>query len=364
MKNVIKYVFGISLLFLSCEADQTGYGDELQSTTAKSSKNKIKTTSAELVKTCAVLNADRCELNGYAPASFWWPNEGEGGPQGLFAVSDDYQMSYSEYDNGDINIKGETELNGCVVSVDLWLTDGKNFEDWTAGGGLFKDEIESSSCSDIVAELVKYYVVDDSRSSMIASGCEERNGEYTISHRPIDERYAFQVGPGGALFDQGNDFGVSGWASAINNETGESHILDFNFVTECEDEGSGCETAFARDDNGDNCFIDNGFNRWGWTIGPLSDGDYSYEVYAGAGQCDIDKGELAGTIDVRYTDGEVTVTYNIDPSFTVEETHTYAGNEMFPTANNGRSTVAPGQYSVDTNLSGDIYVIAHAVVCK
>ncbi|MDC0008191.1 hypothetical protein OAE12_00615 [bacterium] len=364
MKNITKFIVCFSIIFLSCEADKTSYDDDFLSTNAKGSKNKNESSTPELLKDCKVLNADRCELNGYSPASFWWPKEGEGGPQGLFSVGEDYEMSYLEYDDGTINIKGQTELNGCVVDVNLWLKDKKNLDEWTAGGGLFKDELASFSCADVVAELLNYYVVDETRSSMTASGCEERNGEYTISHRPVDERYAFQVGPGGALFDQGNDFGVSGWASAINKATGESHILDFNFVTECEVAGGGCDTAFARGENGDNCFIGNGFNRWGWTLGPLSEGDYSYEVYAGAGQCDIDKGQLAGTVDVSYLEGEVTVTYNIDPSFTVEETHTYASNDMFPTGNNGRSTVAPGQYTVGSNLSGDIYVIAHAVVCK
>jgi len=35
---------------------------------------------------------------------------------------------------------------------------------------------------------------------------------------------------------------------------------------------------------------------------------------------------------------------------------------MFP-LDNGEPTVAPGQYYIEENLSGDIYVIAHAVVC-
>ncbi|TXN35951.1 hypothetical protein FVB32_15430 [Flagellimonas hymeniacidonis] len=124
-----------------------------------------------------------------------------------------------------------------------------------------------------------------------------------------------------------------------------------------------CETAFARGNDGNTCFLDEGFSRWGWTIGPLSpDADESYDIYAGAGQCDISKGELVGTVDIVYADGEVTVTYNIDESYSVAETHTYAGNDMFPTKK-GAPTVAPGQYSIQENLEGDIYVIAHAVVC-
>jgi hypothetical protein len=131
----------------------------------------------------------------------------------------------------------------------------------------------------------------------------------------------------------------------------------------CEEEPS-CETAFARGTDGNTCFLDSGFSRWGWTIGPLSDGtEESYNIYAGAGQCDIDKGELVGTVDVSYVAGSVSVVYNIDPAYTVSETHTYAGSTMFP-LKDGEPTVAPGQYYIEDNLSGDIYVIAHAVVCE
>lgn len=132
---------------------------------------------------------------------------------------------------------------------------------------------------------------------------------------------------------------------------------------ECEPEPV-CETAFARANDGSNCFIDNGFNRWGWSIGPLAEGtEETYEIYAGAGQCDISKGTLVGTVDVSYVGGNVIVTYNIDEAFTVSETHTYAGNAMFPVDKKGKPTVAPGQFTIQEDLSGEIFVIAHAVVC-
>lgn len=135
------------------------------------------------------------------------------------------------------------------------------------------------------------------------------------------------------------------------------------FELECEPEPS-CETAFARGTDGNTCFIGEGFSRWGWSIGPLADGtEESYDVYAGAGQCDIGKAEWVGTVDVSYVDGVVSVTYNIDDSYTVSETHTYAGSTMFP-YNNGEATVAPGQYYIEDNLEGPIYVIAHAEVCN
>jgi len=35
---------------------------------------------------------------------------------------------------------------------------------------------------------------------------------------------------------------------------------------------------------------------------------------------------------------------------------------MFPIGNNGKATMAPGKYTIASNLAGEIYVIAHAVV--
>lgn len=144
--------------------------------------------------------------------------------------------------------------------------------------------------------------------------------------------------------------------------TGRTQSIIVTIPVECEPEPS-CETAFARGTDGNTCFIGEGFNRWGWTIGPLADGtEESYEIYAGAGQCDIEKGELVGTVDVSYVGGEVSVTYNIDEAYEVSETHAYVGSTMFP-LDNGEPTVAPGQYYIEENLSGAVYVIAHAVVC-
>ena len=138
-----------------------------------------------------------------------------------------------------------------------------------------------------------------------------------------------------------------------------------------------CETAFAYSKDED-CFSNFGFNRWGWVIGPLSDPiQTSYEIYAAAGKCDIDKGYLAGYLYVEYQDGTLNVTYDAEPGYGWYETHLYVGNAQFPTKPNGQPTVAPGQYGNSNsypdgtdessytieNLEGDIYIIAHAVVC-
>ncbi|MBT8269633.1 MAG: hypothetical protein KJN59_10455 [Bacteroidia bacterium] len=137
-----------------------------------------------------------------------------------------------------------------------------------------------------------------------------------------------------------------------------------------------CETAFAYYEDG--CFLDDDFNRWGWTLGPLSEGfSGSFDLYAGAGQCKLIKGELVGSVSVEYSDGTVTVEYETMEGKCLTETHVYVGNEEYPTNPAGKPTVAPGQYGNSNSypdgatadsftvgdLSGDVYVIAHAVVC-
>lgn len=135
------------------------------------------------------------------------------------------------------------------------------------------------------------------------------------------------------------------------------------YTLECEPEPK-CETAFARDVDGANCFIDNGFSRWGWSIEMSGPGTKTYDIYAGAGQCDISKGEMVGTVTISYgVDGTVSFDYDIKDGYTVKETHEYAGKAMFPTKK-GKSTVAPGQFYIEKNLSGPIYVIWHAEVCN
>ena len=150
-----------------------------------------------------------------------------------------------------------------------------------------------------------------------------------------------------------------------------------------EESNSGTETAFAFGGDFAICFLDidededgNGdFNRWGWTNGPMGPGLYEFDIYAGAGQCDLSKGTLVGTLTVDYDGSTATVTYDVTAPYGLAETHLYIGNDILA-SNGGDLTVAPGQYptihdelaSVSSDsytiggLSGDIYVVAHATV--
>ncbi|NIK92071.1 T9SS type A sorting domain-containing protein [Mangrovimonas sp. CR14] len=146
----------------------------------------------------------------------------------------------------------------------------------------------------------------------------------------------------------------------------------------CEDELV-CETAYAKG-NSNVCFIDSGFNNWGWTNQFDQEGIYSLDLYAGAGGCNLDNGVLSGTVTVDYQVNNLLVIYNLYPGFVLKEAHVYVGCTPFP--KKGKNyTVAPGQYTIVqqslnnlsefevgpidiSDLDTDIYVIAHAVVCE
>ncbi|WP_411767409.1 T9SS type A sorting domain-containing protein, partial [Winogradskyella sp. A3E31] len=118
------------------------------------------------------------------------------------------------------------------------------------------------------------------------------------------------------------------------------------------------ETAFGflNDDEDDSmaddeslCFIDDeseNFNRWGWTteVDFSEQSSYEFDIYQGAGQCDLFRGTDVGSVNVVYNGDSVTFTYNL-VGYALSEAHIYIGCEPYPIKRNGSSTVAPGQYT-------------------
>jgi hypothetical protein len=118
-------------------------------------------------------------------------------------------------------------------------------------------------------------------------------------------------------------------------------------------------------------------NRWGWAINltaPTTPGyPVIYNIYAGAGLNDINKGVLVGTLAVTWDGAHVGVTYSMNSPYMIEEVHIYA-RDTPPT------TIAPGQYgyidSYDPNgvssvgpisfnvadSGRGIWIVCHAVV--
>lgn len=171
----------------------------------------------------------------------------------------------------------------------------------------------------------------------------------------------------------------------IEQEAEQRHTYEFTVTmgyecipcAPCEEE---CETAYAYGCRKyATCFLDmaDGLKNppWGWTNGPLSAGNYTFDLYAGAAKCSLRKGTKVGTVTVNYYGSTVTVIYSLDEG-TMDATHLYVGNDPLPEFN-GKPTVSSGHYPYQhdledatsdnytiSGLSGTIYVIAHAVVCE
>jgi len=150
-----------------------------------------------------------------------------------------------------------------------------------------------------------------------------------------------------------------------------------------EPQYDGCETAFAYglDPAIPTCFLEMGYNRWGWSVAlnPEVSTYFELPIYAGAGQCDLEKGTLVGTLIVELSGSTATVTYQMDSGYTMSETHLYIGSRMLPVRKDGVCcTISPGQYPdiheglegaqtdvyvIEDIPSGELNVVAHAVVC-
>jgi hypothetical protein len=151
-----------------------------------------------------------------------------------------------------------------------------------------------------------------------------------------------------------------------------SWYVDF-CIEPCEEPT--CETGYAYGGDQGDCFLNLNTqgNNWGWSNGGITEGTYSWDIYAGAGQCDLSRGTLVGTLDIVYSGGVAAITYNIDAGFTLEETHLHIGETeatRLPLNKKKKFITAPGQFDYSggsyfeiPNLSGEIWVTAHAVVC-
>lgn len=148
-------------------------------------------------------------------------------------------------------------------------------------------------------------------------------------------------------------------ATIIETEQEAEAILKVNvqrFIYEsawAKGEGEGV-TAYS--------FTDNGFSNWGWSNLINDPYEGSWTLWAGAAQSDTSKGTDVGQVVISYVDGSLTYEFVMKEGYTLTKYDVYAGSKMFPTLRNGRNTIAPGQYSIEKNLSGEIYVIVHGVV--
>jgi hypothetical protein len=116
-------------------------------------------------------------------------------------------------------------------------------------------------------------------------------------------------------------------------------------------------------------------NRWGWAIKVKKGVPADYPIWAGAALNNTKKGRLVGNLHVEWDGSNVSVAYQLSGANLLEEVHVYASDTP-PT------TIAPGQYGyteffnpkvknhsanigvTDDNNDGEMWLIAHAVVCR
>ena len=249
MKKSILTLVGICFLIFSCQNEIIEIQEESVFSASISSSQQ-----SSYVE-CVVIDADRACFN--QPASnFWWPVNPETDYNDYyFSSTVDNKLSFTEYDNGTANIKGSTVRGTCIVVVDVWLKDKKDWNAWDASGGTIK--AEGCDPDALVKEDLRFYVIDSSKSTISASGdCGVgRTGEFGVEQRP-DPANATDgdpstlhlgaiVGPGAALFDSSsiNSDGLATWGWLTDKTTGERlHSIDFNFNFECtEVECDECE---------------------------------------------------------------------------------------------------------------------------
>lgn len=171
------------------------------------------------------------------------------------------------------------------------------------------------------------------------------------------------------------------WADGINLLEQGSWATYWSFELTCEEpvappSSEQCETAFAFTSD-DQSFCSNDITgngrletRWGW-FGELAPGTYEFDLYAGAGRCDLSKGTLVGMFELQYDGASSTGTFWPEASFTVSTSHLYLAHSMLEKLSPGQfsSTVSGDNLSETTHIIGgldgasNIYFSAHAEVC-
>jgi hypothetical protein len=117
-------------------------------------------------------------------------------------------------------------------------------------------------------------------------------------------------------------------------------------------------------------------NRWGWAINLTAIGETTYyQIWAGAGLNNTSSGVQVGTLTVNWDGSNATVTYEMFDGSYLEEVHIYAadaqptvfapGQYGYPTEGYEVGGITSFEYTVslaDTNATGEVWLIAHAVV--
>lgn len=125
------------------------------------------------------------------------------------------------------------------------------------------------------------------------------------------------------------------------------------------------------------CFMDYGFDTFGWTNGAMFPDETflsTYNIYINVTGCDISRATKVGEIKLHYFNGTATANITLLQGYTMSKTALYLGNDMFPKVG-GVNTIDPANYpyqhdlcgaTTDTytvsGLSGNIFIIGYVLL--
>ena len=229
----------------------TAGSEDLNNSITIGMANTYSTGAAAVTQVYNTIDADRDPFGNRQPnANFWWSENAAGDDyfdaSTYFGAAEGENIVFTEYANGTANITGTTISGTCVVTLNVWLKNKKNWDEWSAIGGEHKKEGTAGNASN--SDDMNFYVIDHTRSVIVAAGGDcVQTGTFGLTQRPDPNdpntpNYGVHVGPGGANYDSniGAD-GLSGWGWLIDPVTCDPlWLIDFNFrievaPEECDD---------------------------------------------------------------------------------------------------------------------------------
>lgn len=363
-------LLSLSILLASCKRDTVTNVPSYGALEINQPNSPTLSDAADILEECLVSNSKGCTADNIPSYNLWWPEQlGKIDSDDFFSSTDQNSLLFTEYNNGTARLVGTTKMGSCVVKVEIWYNDRINTEKWLKNTSRsFHPLCEAINTA---AKTNTFYTIDPSKSSITtldgecgfrgleSFGIVEKNTNSSPSHygskleRTID-----------ANADLDKEFISNFW---LTNTTTDELLwpVRIRFGMDCANMGNnGCNTIYSYQDGTDVCTPDSSTsNQPNFTLGPINEGDYSFNLYTKNVNCDLQSPKPVGTVAISYEKGQVIVTYNIDKEYELMEAHTYAGKTILPLNDKGSTILLPDQYTISKGLHGDIYLITHAVIC-
>ncbi|MEL6671740.1 MAG: T9SS type A sorting domain-containing protein [Bacteroidota bacterium] len=180
-----------------------------------------------VVKVCDL--TEYSTVNGHA---LWLP--GLPGVSSAIFLWDAQGGKLTIYDDDTARITGRVVhewVNNYEWDVDIWLEKEKDYQAWTSLGRWIKAEYVPAAVVSANVQDWTFWELDSVKSRLTGVPTSFYAGDtLTLSHRPADRFYGFQLGIGAN--DKTGDFGLSGWLFYGGTYSG---IGDLNCNTSCSD---------------------------------------------------------------------------------------------------------------------------------